>query len=244
MKSVKAIIFDLDGTLVKIPSTNFFDDLLVRALEKVGIPVPPASERVKLWISGQRHEELLKSWGVGDSYVFWKVFDELDYETRKNMIELGVIHPYEDVSCLEELSLNVPLGIVTNTSPRVTFLEVESFNLQRFFSVVVALGTERQSEAKPEATGVLEAFKALGCHPSEGLIVGDSDADVIAGKKAGSKVVVVKRPHVKLKNKPHMYVETLHELRQLLPDKQYMNINGKIPNKKPTLRGNENSEQV
>lgn len=216
MRTIKAIIFDLDGTLVKIPSTNFFDNLLVGALSRLGVPVPPAHERAKLWVSGQRHEELLRSWGVEDAYVFWKVFDELDYETRKDMIKRGVIHPYDDVSCLEELSLNVPLGIVTNTSPRVTFLEVESFNLQRFFSVVVALGTERQSEAKPETTGLLEAFKALGCHPSEGVMVGDSDADVIAGKRAGSKIVVVKRPHVRLKNEPDIYVENLYELKRLV----------------------------
>ncbi|MBS7287446.1 MAG: HAD-IA family hydrolase [Candidatus Freyarchaeota archaeon] len=216
MKPVKAVIFDLDGTLVRVPSTNFFDDLLVRALNRVGVSTPPARERTKLWVSGQRHEELLRSWGVGDAHVFWKVFDELDYETRKGMIERGVIHPYEDVSYLEELSLNVPLGIVTNTSPRVTFLEVKSFNLQRFFSVVVALGTERQSEAKPETTGVLEAFEALGCYPSEGVMVGDSDADVIAGKKAGSKVIVVVCPHVRLKTKPDIYVENLYELKRLV----------------------------
>ncbi|MEM3568369.1 MAG: HAD family hydrolase [Candidatus Jordarchaeales archaeon] len=216
MRTVKAIIFDLDGTLIRIPSTNFFDNILVMVLKKVGASVPPAHERMKLWISGQGHGELLRSWGVEDPYTFWRTFDELDYRTRKEMIERGVIRPYEDVSFLEELSLKVPLGIVTNTSPRVTSLEVKSFNLQRFFSVVVALGTERQSEAKPEMTGVLEAFRALGCRPPEGFIVGDSDADVIVGKRAGSKVFVVKRPHVRLKTEPDAYIESLYELKQLV----------------------------
>ncbi len=216
MQALKAMLFDLDGTLVKIPSANFFDNLLVRALNELGIPVPPTHERVKLWVSGQRHENILKSWGVKDPYLFWSVFDELDFEARKNMVKRGIIKPYEDVSCLEELSLKVPLGIVTNTSPRVTSLEVEAFNLQRFFKVVVALGTERQSEAKPEATGLLEAFKALKCDPKEGIMVGDSDADILAGRKAGSKVVVIKRPHVKTKSQPDLYIKNLHELKQLI----------------------------
>ncbi|MEM1659198.1 MAG: HAD family hydrolase [Candidatus Jordarchaeales archaeon] len=216
MCTVKAVVFDLDGTLIKIPSTNFFDKLLVKTLSKLNVPVPPAGERAKLWVSGQGHEELLRSWGVSDPYVFWRTFDELDYETRRELIRRGVIRPYEDVSFLEDLSLRVPLGLVTNTSPRVTFLEVEEFGLRKFFKVIVALGTERQSEAKPETAGVLEAFRVLGCHPSESIMVGDSDADVLAGRKVGSKAVVVKRPHVRLKTEPDAYIESLYELKQLV----------------------------
>jgi len=213
-----AILFDLDGTLIRMPSPDFFDSILVETLRKLRLPPPPRRERLRLWVSGREHWRILKSWGVADPGLFWRTFDEFDLKLRSRLIRKGAIKPYVDVESLENLHLTVPLGLVTNTSPRVTLLEVKSFNLEKYFDVMIALGTERQGDAKPEATGVLEAFKVLGCRPSDGLMVGDSDADVLAGRNAGSTVAVIKRPHVRLRVKPDMYLNSLYTLQKLVDD--------------------------
>lgn len=216
--SVKAVLFDLDGTLINLPNGKFFDDLLIQTLSMLGLNIPSEEERFSLWSSGKKIEEILKSWGVKNVDELWKIFDELDLKKRIELINAGVIRPFDDVKpTLEQLKAKgFKLGIVTNTPSEIALLELETFDLKRFFDNLVMLGTVEQAKAKPEPDGILWCLSALNMKPREAVYVGDSFEDILAGKRAGVCTVLIKRKDLKLSIDPDFEIDSLLLLLELL----------------------------
>ena len=215
-RKIKAIIFDLDGTLIHVPDGEFFDRLLVESLKEIGCKVPSRKQRDQLWESGRDYEKILTSWGLRNTEYFWKVFDKKDFEARKRLIDIGEIKPYEDVTVLPELAKRFSLGIVTNTPLELALLELNTFHLTKYFDSIIALGTVEQKNAKPEAHGILKCVKELSSSPEETLMVGDRDIDIIAGFRAGTHTAIIIRSGIKIKVKADFAISSLYELIEIL----------------------------
>lgn len=216
---VKAMLFDLDGTLVKLPSMwAFFDELLINSLTEFKVPIPPKDKRLAVWHSGGDFEKVIKSWGVADYPAFLHHFDVLDYEKRKSLIETGVIQLYEDVTVLASLHERFSLGLLTNTPPEIAWLEVKAFQLEQYFDDFVMLGSVEQHIAKPEPEGFLRSLSNLNASPHQAIMVGDSSSDIIGGNRVGMITVLVERPDQpfpsKLQPPPHLITSDLHDLLQ------------------------------
>ncbi|MDO8056572.1 MAG: HAD family hydrolase [Candidatus Hermodarchaeota archaeon] len=215
----KAMLFDLDGTLVKLPSMwMFFDELLIDSLTEFKVPIPPKDKRLAVWHSGGDFEKIIKGWGVDDYPAFIHHFDVLDYEKRKTLIETGVIQLYEDVTVLESLHERFSLGLLTNTPPDVAWLEVKAFQLEQYFDDFVMLGSVEQHIAKPEPEGFLRSLSTLNTSPHQAVMVGDSSSDIIGGNRVGMITVLVERPDqpipLNLRPPPHLITSDLHDLLQ------------------------------
>ncbi|MFX1576109.1 MAG: HAD family hydrolase [Promethearchaeota archaeon] len=218
-RAIKAILFDLDGTLVKFPSIwEFFDDLLVQALIEFRVHVPPKATRTVIWHSGSEFETVLREWGVENYPAFIEYFDELDYKLRKKLIENGTIQLFEDVDVLGALQERFKLGILTNTPPEIAWLEIKAFQLERFFDDFVMLGTVEQNIAKPEPEGFLRCLNNLEAQPQEAVMVGDSSSDIIGGNQVGMITVLVDRPNqntpINLQPPPDLIITDLNGLLQ------------------------------
>jgi pyrophosphatase PpaX len=216
---VKAMLFDLDGTLVKFPSmSTFFDELLMDTLTEFKVPIPPKDERLTVWHSGGDFEKVIRSWGVNDYPAFIHQFDVLDYEKRKMLIETGEIRLFEDVTVLESLHERFSLGLLTNTPPDIAWLEVKAFKLEQFFDNFVMLGTVEQHIAKPEPEGFLRSLSNLNASPNQAVMIGDSSSDVIGGNRVGMITVLIERPDqpvpTNLQPPPHLITSDLHDLLQ------------------------------
>ena len=214
---IKAILFDLDGTLVRLPSIwQFFDELLVQALTEFNIPVPPRDTRLAVWHTGGDFELVLLSWGVEDYPAFIHHFDVLDLKKRKEMIDSGRITLFDDVDVLEPLHERFALGLLTNTPPDIAWLEVNSFDLKRFFKDFVMLGSVEQHIAKPEPDGFLRCLKNLDAKPEQAVMVGDSSSDIIGGNRVGMITVLIDRPDqntpTNLQPPPDLTITDLHDL--------------------------------
>ncbi len=215
-KKIKTIIFDLDGTLIDIPDGDFFDRLLVESLMEIGCKVPSREQRDQLWESGKYYQEILKSWGLRNLDYFWKVFDRRDLEARQRLMEINEIKPYEDVAVLADLVKEFSLGIVTNTPVELALLELDTYNLTKYFGSIIALGTVNQKNAKPEAYGILKGIKELNSSSKEALVVGDKDSDIIAGTRAGAFTAVIVRSRIKTTVKADFVINNLYELFEIL----------------------------
>lgn len=213
---IKAIIFDLDGTLLEVPNGDFFDQLLVESLMEIGCEIPSREHRDRLWESGRDYQKVLKSWGVKNLKDFWEVFDRKDLKARQKFIATQKIKPYDDISVLSDLAREYSLGIVTNTPVKLALLELNTFDLTKYFDSIIALGTVEQKNAKPEAYGILKCVKELNSTPRESLVVGDKDTDIIAGTKAGTFTALVLRSRNKPKVKADYVINNLYELVKLL----------------------------
>jgi HAD superfamily hydrolase (TIGR01509 family) len=197
---MRCVLFDLDNTLVEIPDTyHFFDDLIIKVIQDdYRLPVPAQESRDTLWRSGKDYIPILKGWGVADPSDFWRRFDEYDFHKRKEYIKAGRIRLYPDtLSALIGLKqLGMALGIVSNTTTPIVEYELNAFNLSGYFSVIIGLG-ETQELCKPEPDGLLEAIRRLQCSYGHAVFVGDSRVDLIAGKRANIKNVLIDRNNSK-----------------------------------------------
>ncbi len=217
-KAVQAILFDLDGTLIRFPNlTEFFDELLVDTLAELKIKLPKIEERVAVWHSGGDFEKTIISWGVRDYNAFIELFDEKDLAKRRRLIEAGEIFAYPDVRVLVELKEYVKLGIVTNTPPKLALFELNKFNLKQYFDEIVMLGTIEQEIAKPEPDGFFRCLKSFQVSPMDAIMVGDSSSDIVGSHRAGMAAVFIQRPDaITLANLAEPPELTITDLRQLL----------------------------
>ncbi len=209
--TVKGLIFDLDGTLIKSPGITLLNKILLETLRELKLN----TKNIVLdefWRSGRRHRDILEKWGVRDPIDFWRVFDEKDYNLRFRLIKSGVIKVFEDVTVLKQLALNYKLGLVSNSSRRVVELELEAFNLRDLFQTIIILGTEKQDYAKPEPQGVLWCLEGLGLKKEEVVFIGDLEIDLEAGLKAGVKTFRIIRDDIKGHIREEYTIRSLHEL--------------------------------
>lgn len=212
----KAIIFDLDGTLIDIPDDSLFNRLLVETLADLDVRIPSKNDLKRLWVSGKDYVDILRDWGVGNIDEFWRVFDYKDFITRKDLIRSGVIRPFNDIRVLEELSEELKLGLVSNTIEEIVMMELESFDLKKHFSKIITLGTVAQQFAKPEPDGIVWCLEALEVPAISALTVGDQRIDIIAGKRAGSRTALLLRRKNQRVFKADFVFETLYELERYI----------------------------
>jgi HAD superfamily hydrolase (TIGR01509 family) len=94
-------------------------------------------------------------------------------------------------AALRTLQQKAKLALITmRYVPKSAIIrELEHFSLASYFShVVTALDTHKP---KPSPEALIQALKAMDVQICDCLIVGDSVADVKAGKSAGAKTVAV-----------------------------------------------------
>jgi phosphoglycolate phosphatase len=90
---------------------------------------------------------------------------------------------------LENLSRRFPLAIVTSRNKRSTEAFLAEFGLTpRFRAVITAFSAPR---IKPNAAPVLAAACALNVPADRCLMVGDTQVDILAGRRAGAQTAGV-----------------------------------------------------
>lgn len=81
------------------------------------------------------------------------------------------------------------LGVVTNKPVGFSQRILEHLDLARFLPVVI--GGDSTNARKPDPEPVLAALTKLGAEPSDAMMVGDSPADLLAGRAAGCRTAAV-----------------------------------------------------
>ncbi|MHA1729016.1 MAG: HAD family hydrolase [Promethearchaeota archaeon] len=221
----KVVLFDLDNTLIEIMGSHaYFDSIIIKAFQKEKIKTP-IKERNLLWRNSD-YKKLLASWGFKDHALFWRIFDEIDYNGRKNMINSGKIAVYNDVeSVLKKIKnqSNILTGIITNTTQKIAEYELKIFNLMKYFNIIYGLGdTQELCKPSPNAIAVILSelhSKNYQFKESDVFIVGDSEEDIIAGFSAGIKTVLIDRKSNFTKKttiKPNYFISKLDNLLEIL----------------------------
>ena len=188
---LKAIAFDLDGTLVDsvIDLANAANVVRV----KLGKP-ELVSERVRQFVGDGVAQLLQRS-----------LTDDMNGQLEPATLELALetfhayygdhlaenTRPYAGVALgLQRLQqLQVPMAIVTNKPEHHTHALLAALQLDRYFKAVI--GGDTLSQRKPNAAPLLEAAQRLEVDLNEILMVGDSPNDVLCARAAGAKVWVV-----------------------------------------------------
>jgi N-acetyl-D-muramate 6-phosphate phosphatase len=187
-RAVKAVLFDLDGTLIdSAPDlAGAANDMLVAR----GLPELPYGSFRPMVGSGARGM-VGAAFGVApDQVEFAALRDEFLSRYEQRMTQLT--HVFADVlpvlSALEAAA--IPWGIVTNKATRFASPLVEALNLHKRAAVLIAGDTTPHSKPHPEP--LFEAARRIKVDPGECAYVGDDLRDIQAGHAAGMTTVAVR----------------------------------------------------
>ncbi|MBO8128643.1 MAG: HAD-IA family hydrolase [Peptococcaceae bacterium] len=213
--ALKAVLFDLDGTLLdSIPLIEKTYREVFRqmnlpwnngaVLKTIGIPLWDACQQ----FGGARAEELFNRYieyqrTIHDQYI--KVFPET----------------VETLAAIKKWGLKV--GVVTSKRREMTERGMRVTGIDHLVDITVT--KDDVQAAKPNPEPLLTALDLLGVKAQEAVYVGDSYYDIQAGKAAGITTIGVTWGAVRREDMvpfaPDYLVDSWAELRQLLAGMKY-----------------------
>jgi len=192
MPPIKAVIFDLDGTLV-----NFkLDYMTVRAevkrlLTSYGFPPSIFSINESVFEMLKKMEIFMRNSGKNEREIedirreVLEIADKYELEAARNTspISGGI----EVLNQLKKMGLKI--GLFTINGSKATSHILRSFRLKRFFDAIVT--REDVGKVKPDAMHLEAVLNKLGVKPENTLVVGDSIVDMESARTLGAFAVGV-----------------------------------------------------
>jgi len=181
---IKLIIFDLDGTLVD--TSKDITNALNYAIKPYGLKDLTVEDTIKM--VGEGITRLIeKVLGDHKSQKRDDVIKRFLAYYSEHLIDYSSVYPYVRET-LEKLN-GYKKAVISNKKEYLSMKLLDKLGLLKYFNLVI--GSDTTSERKPSAIPVIHVFTKLGIDPHESIIVGDSNYDIEAGKKAGIKTVAV-----------------------------------------------------
>ena len=184
-KEVRAVLFDLDGTLIdSAPDLGAAAD---RMRTDRGMPSIPY-ERYRPMAGAGARGMLGVGFGLTpDSPEFAQMREEFFRNYEQCMTERTYACEGVEELIARLQAVSMPWGVVTNKSMRFTDPLTQQMPLFATASAVVSGDTT--PHAKPHPAPLLEAAARIGLPPESFVYVGDDERDIVAGKAAGMKTV-------------------------------------------------------
>ncbi len=176
----KAVIFDLDGTL--LDTLEDLTDSVNYALKAYGCP-QKSIEQVRMYVGNGIRNLMKRAVEGGEMHPqFENIFQAFQEDYKKN--SRNKTKPYEGI--LEVLRTlheqNIKLAIVSNKAD-FAVKELNTYYFGEF--AMTAIGEKEGVRRKPAPDTVFQAIKELGVSVEESVFVGDSDVDMDTAKNAG-----------------------------------------------------------
>jgi phosphoglycolate phosphatase len=176
--SIKAVVFDLDGTLAEFN----LDYKAVRAevmhfLLNHGLPPSILSVNESVFEMLKKAQVYMKNNGKEKKFsaaqkdIFAIAFKYEWEAANKTSLMPGA---FETLKALK--TMNLKLGIFTINSEKSTDLILDRFRLRRFFDATIT--REGVPRVKPDPSHLKAALKALGIKAEDAIVVGDNAVDV------------------------------------------------------------------
>jgi phosphoglycolate phosphatase len=217
VSTFKAVLFDLDGTL--IDTALDFIVCLNDLRAEYNLP-PLANLDIRKVVSDGARAMVSLAFEIteGDEGFEQKKQQFLDLYSQNICRESRLFDSLDDLLNWCDKN-NIPWGIVTNKPRRFSELLLKKLNLEtRLSSLVCADDVENP---KPNAEPMLKACQELNVKPEDCLYVGDHQRDIDAGKNANMKTIAAAYGYVHNIDEAeswlaHWTVNTSLELTQLL----------------------------
>lgn len=187
MSNFKAIIFDLDGVIVK----SELDFKLIRK-EIFGSesdePVLEQIEQLKEPEEKKRAIRILENHEMKAALT--------------SELNLGIM------ALLRLLSQKkIKRAIVTRNSRKSVRIILDRFKLD--FDAIV---TRKEAPPKPAKEPVLLACEKMGVQPEEVILIGDYEFDMLAGKRAGVTTILLRTPNQLSSQNADLVIDSVLEL--------------------------------
>jgi len=183
--SVRALIFDLDGTLIDSQRD------LIRSVNAMLTEMGRE----------QLHEDTIAGYiGHGAPQLVGRALGEGATKEENDRALEFFLGYYEDhkmdttrtypgvPEALEHLAA-FPMAVLTNKPVRVSRRILEALGLSKYFRAVY--GGNSFETKKPDPLGAQTILRELGATPREAVMIGDSEVDVQTARNAGTLAVAV-----------------------------------------------------
>ncbi|MGI5911604.1 MAG: HAD family hydrolase [Syntrophomonadaceae bacterium] len=180
---VKVIMFDFDGVI--IDSGNDIAYAFQHVLKQFNQPVLTRDEIVSY--VGRGVEYLVRS---GFKNCSEEMLKEVLPIYRKQYLDNAVIDTtlYKNVQAtLENIKNHLQdkkIALVTNKPENLTRKILDILGIDKYFDLVVC--PESVKNIKPDPEGIKKVLQEFNIPARQAIMVGDSDIDIEAGKKAGT----------------------------------------------------------
>lgn len=178
--SLKAVVFDMDGTLVSSLSLIYHCESEISkkytgkglTLEEVISKFGPPARTIIRTITAS----------LGEEAQHRAVLDYYDCYSRnapnKVLVFPGIEHLLTRIR-----SSKIHLALMTGVERVMMEFTLKPFGLDAYFEHRIT--ADDIQKGKPDPEGILLALDRMGIEPGASMYVGDSPADMIAGKRAG-----------------------------------------------------------
>lgn len=214
---IRAVLFDLDGTLIdSAPDLGAAADKMRTDRGLSSLPL----ERYRPMAGAGARGMLGEAFGMSPEHPEFLLMREeffVNYESR--MTELTSIFDGVPEMVGQILQRDLAWGVVTNKAARFTDPLTRAIPLFQTASAVVSGDTT--PHAKPHPAPLLEAAARLKLSPEQCIYVGDDERDIVAGLAAGMGTVAATYGYLGAKSDPsewgaHAAIKSPLELLQLL----------------------------
>ena len=190
MNILKAVIFDLDGVIVKsgldfklVGKEIFGSELDEPVLEQIEQLKDPEEKKRALRIL-ENHETRAA------------LTSELNFGIRALLRFLS--------------QKKIKRAIVTRNSRKSVDIILERFKLD--FDAII---TRKEAPPKPAGESVLLACEKMGVRPEEVILIGDYEFDMLAGKRAGVTTILLRNANQPSSENADMVIDSVLELVKL-----------------------------
>lgn len=188
--AIRAIIFDMDGTL--IDSMDTYYDIVIDIMEGLGVAMTlPREVLFESLSQGKKLSSIIFPPDLENRDTIVERFRAQAIEAFKQIFTRGEVELIDGVEVLlEELNQRgFSLAIVTSSMAEIIVPFLKARNLHTYLDCV--LGRSEVFRLKPFPDPLLKCMRILGVEPHRSVYVGDSIIDIQAGKAAGTGTVGV-----------------------------------------------------
>mgnify|MGYP001627034732 CR=1 FL=1 len=187
-RGVRAVLFDLDGTLLdSAPDLGHAANVLRARRGLPPLPLTVYRPRASSGAAGMLAVAL-------DLHPGDDAFEQAkaEYLAVYESVMLRATAPFDGVLQLAQAldGAGLPWGVVTNKVER--FVLPMAARVEPLPRAAVVIGGDTTAHAKPHPAPLLEAARRLGLEPSACVYVGDDERDIVAGRAAGMRTVVAR----------------------------------------------------
>jgi phosphoglycolate phosphatase len=186
----RAVIFDLDGTLVDTaPDLMAATNHVLRAHGRRPISMAEVRAFVGHGARALVTRGLTATGGLPDGFDLEATYREFVDHYSAHIADASTVFPGLE-PLLERLAgAGIAMGVCTNKLEGLSVQLLEAVGLSRFFGAVV--GPDTLGIAKPDPRPYREALRRLGGDISASVMVGDSETDILTARAAGVPVLAV-----------------------------------------------------
>lgn len=195
---MKAVLFDLDGTL--LDTAPDFIVVLNQLRHQEQLPPLPDDTIRRTVSNGSR---ALVTLGFGK--------EEHDPEfgsLLQRLLDLYLAHlavktaPFPGIETLlgTLVDNSIPWGIVTNKPEAFTTPLMQAF--EHLPSAATVICPDHVTKSKPDPEPIFLACRQIGCAPSEAVYIGDHKRDIIAGQRAGMPTIACSYGYIDASDNP------------------------------------------